>query len=139
MSVLSQSWIAKSVLFNLSRSCDLIPFIFPKIVLFDNGISLSFAAHWLSQTTSHISTAAGRIKYSAIVGDDLVRATLNANKCDCFNNYSFDRGDFVKPFFCLKYSLRFLSKKRLRLVSKLRMFTHQTWFHNIISQCFEIQ
>ena len=79
-----------------------------EIVLFDSEISSSFAAHWLSQTTSHISTTAGRIKLSAIVCDDLVRATLNATEYDAFNNFLFDRRDFVEPFFCLKYSLRFL-------------------------------
>ena len=74
-----------------------------EMMIFDNGISLSFAAHWLSQTTSHISTTAGRIKYSTLVCDDLFQATINATKYDAFNNFSFDRKDFVKSFFCLKF------------------------------------
>ena len=72
---------------------------------------LSFAAHWRSQTTLHISTDAGRIKFSAIVCDDLVRAPFNPNKYDALNNFSFERRDFVEPSFCFKYSFRFLSKK----------------------------
>ena len=67
-----------------------------EIVLFDYRISLIFAAHWLSQTTSHISTATGRIIFSAIVGDDFVRATIIATKYDAFNIFSFDKRDFVK-------------------------------------------
>ena len=85
--------------------------IFLEIVLIDNGISFSFAAHRLSQTTSHTSTAGGRVKFSTIGCDDLVRVTLNPIKHDAFNNFSFDRRDFVKPLFCLRYSFRFLSKK----------------------------
>ena len=44
-------------------------FIFPEIMLFDNGISFSFAAHRLFQTTWYIFAAAGRIRYLAIVCD----------------------------------------------------------------------
>ena len=88
-----------------------------EIVLFDNGISLCFAAHWLSQTTSHISIGAGRIKFSAIMCDDLVQATLNATKYDAFNKFSFHRRNFVKPSFCFKYSLDFLSKKDCGLLA----------------------
>ena len=96
--------------------------IFLEIVLFNNGVSLSFVAHWLSQTPSHKSTANGRIKFLAILCGDLVRATLNATEHDAFNNFSFVRKDFVnllsaKSFFYVYF------EKRLRLVSKLRLFS----------------
>ena len=49
-------------------------------VLFDKGISLSLVAHLPSKTASHMSIAAGRIKFSAIVLGFLAQATLNATK-----------------------------------------------------------
>ena len=64
-----------------------------------------------AQTTLHIFTAAGRNKFLAILCDYLFLATLNAAKYDAFNNFSFDSKDFLKPYFCLKYSLRFLLNK----------------------------
>ena len=99
-----------------------------EIVLIDSGISFSFAAHWLSQITSHISTAAGRIKFSEIVSDDLVRVTLNVTKYDAFNNFSFDRKGFIKPSFYLKFSF----KKKLLKIQGHQMSFHFGWFDSII-------
>src|SRR6218665_288918 len=73
------------------------------IMLSDNRISFSFAAHSSSKNVSHVSVAEGRIKSSALAWI-FVQVTLNTTKSDTFRSVTFGVKDDLKTSACLIYA-----------------------------------